>query len=714
MGFLNRLSLGSKILLTLLLITFVSMFLTGWVSFSNGKHSLEQLTFDQLQSLRTLQAKSLTSNFEKNLDLALTMSEASDTLLALNEFKIAATKLEKVPIDQQQLRYLKDYYNKDFLPKLSKGTDSQPKAQHFIPYNSVQEYLQYFYIAKNPYKDDDKAKLTFANDGSEYSKVHQKYHDDFYKIVKRFKFDDMYLVDAKTAQVVYSEGKKVDFLTDLRSGPYSNSNLARAFEKSIHSKGDLTFVSWVDFDNYTPSYGVPKAFITTPIYEGSQIAGVLIFEVSIEKLDRLMTFNHRWQEAGLGKTGQTYLVGPDYLLRSDVRPFIENKALALKFLKEKRIDPEIIRKIELHNTPILALKLDIEPVRRALDGQFGVVQYKGYEDRSVLAAYQPVELAHGGSRWALIAIKYADEAFAPIRQLTRELIITAAILVPIVTLVSMYIARFLTNPIKNLINGTKKIMSGESGIRINVESRDETAEFAKTFNTMSANLDSKNQLLQAQIEENQRLLLNIMPEHLAERMKNGDEDLVDNYPDVTLVYIEIDGFNEIVATSTVGESRSLFNELIVAFDQAAENYGVEKFKTIGYSYIAVCGLSISRVDHILRSVQFAQAIVKLVYLFNQKQESQLSLRIGIHSGPLVGGIIGQERLVFELWGETMDIVKAINLTSAPNNIHVSESVKTDLSDTYDMKLVGNYVETNKSKIEIWALHSVDSLKTAGE
>ena len=710
MDIFKRLTFGSKILLALLLTALLSTFLTGWIGYTSGRDALKNAVFEQLESVGNIQANTITDSFNRTLDTVLTISESDIAVVATKQFKAAFDKLKDVKITPEQKAKLANYYQKDFMPRLAQNTDIKPMLENYLPYQPAQEYLQYEYIAANPYKIGERDKLNFAKDKSEYDAIHNKFHPKLRNFVDRFSYYDLFLVDADSGQVLYTDKKEVDFMTNLKDGPYSSTALAKAYEKSILSKGDLSYVSLVDFEHYVPTYGDPAAFFTSPIYDGPKMIGVLIVQMGVNKLNDLLTFNDKWKEAGLGKTGETYLVGEDHFMRTTSRRFLQHRVEFLKSLKEHGYEPEMLNRLDKQNTPILNLTVNTHSVKQALAGESGSILEKSSGGVDILSFYQPIKI--GDFRWALIARKEQSEAFAPIAELTRKLIITAAILIPVITFLALYLSRMLSEPINRLINAVKKIAAGEKNVRVNVDTRDEIGRLSNTFNDMASSIDEKDEVIQEKIAENNRLLLNVLPEPVAKRLQNGEQDIADSFSNVTIIYVEIEGFADIADSRNANQSMRLLQELISSFDDMADQYGVEKLKTMGSSYIAVCGLSIQRVDHAKRSVDFAMAILKLMNSFNLKHGADLGLDIGIHSGPVVAGVIGKSKFIYELWGETMNIAQLIHSCDGTNNIQVSDTVHSALFGQYDFESTEDFSVKGKGNIPVWKIHSLGSFSSS--
>ncbi|MFM1801662.1 MAG: hypothetical protein RJA81_1014, partial [Planctomycetota bacterium] len=161
----------------------------------------------------------------------------------------------------------------------------------------------------------------------------------------------------------------------------------------------------------------------------------------------------------------------------------------------------------------------------------------------------------------------------------------------------------------------------------------------------------------------------------------------DTHEDVTIIFAAVKGFDNFSESLEPVKALALLNRLIVSFDEAGERNGVEKLKSSGASYLAVCGLSIPRFDHSQRAVAFAMEIVKIVRVFNRENGAQLQLQIGIHRGPVTGGIIGRNKFIYDLWGKTINIAKTLGEGLGDGEIRISRDVFERVADLYECKLI---------------------------
>src|SRR5262249_45970250 len=161
------------------------------------------------------------------------------------------------------------------------------------------------------------------------------------------------------------------------------------------------------------------------------------------------------------------------------------------------------------------------------------------------------------------------------------------------------------------------------------------------------------------------------------------------------------GFDAVAERLGADKALALYQNLVVAFDEAAERLGVEKIKTVGSSYMAVCGLSVQRPDHAARMVEFAQEVVRIVKPFNLERGTELSVETGVNAGPVVGGVVGRSKFIFDLWGETVTIAHALPDPGGAS-IQVTGAVRERLSDLYPFEGPSEAEVKSKGRVAVWS------------
>jgi len=346
----------------------------------------------------------------------------------------------------------------------------------------------------------------------------------------------------------------------------------------------------------------------------------------------------------------------------------------------------------------------------ALAGKTGTAEYNDYRGMTTVGSYQP--LRFGPFEWGLLSEIDQDELFSGIRRLARNLLLLAAVLIPALTLFTLWMARAFIRPIQRLLDATEKISGGDYNIHIPVAARDEFGELATAFNTMSDKIGERDESLRLQMDENDRLLRSILPGSTAARMKQGAADLAETHPSVSVLYAEIEGWQELSQNTSAEESIALLNELTSALDDCSERFDVEKLQDVGSTYLAVSGLSRPRIDHEKRAVDCALAMLQVMKRFNQVHNVSISLDIGIHGGPLTTGVVSGERLSFDIWGQTINIAQGIHESPKRNVIQVSAPIVDALRGLFGFKPLPAMEVKGYGAIPIWEVEG--SIEPPGE
>lgn len=697
---LNHLSIKSKLILMLLAVSSCSIFVTAYLGYHSGQSNLSNRVFSQLTSLRASKADQIESYFENIRNHTQTLSEDLMVVAAMQEFTSAYRQLEVYSVPAEFDKKVATYYRDEFLTRLAKAEEGSPVLESYTPKTPAARYLQYHYIATNLNPVGKKHLLDAPKDGSEYSRVHARYHPIFRKIIEKFGYYDMFLI-APEGNIVYTVFKETDFATNFTTGPYSQSNLAKLTAAVREAKGK-DYVKIVDFEAYRPSYGAPAAFIAAPIFNKSKFIGVLAFQLPVDEINNVMTGNRNWKSDGLGETGETYLVGQDYLMRSVSRFLVEDPKGYAQTLLKIGVSEKIINRINKYGTSILEQKVQTKAARDALAGGQGTQIINDYRGIPVLSSYAPLRI--DGLEWVILSEMDLSEAYAPVYSFQRQVLISATLLMLLVTLIAMGLAYIFVLPINKLIASARKVAAGQTDAIASLKSHDEFGELAKSFNAMVRSLRTQTNLVEEKNRENEQLLLSVFPAAVAKRLKRGEKDIAENVSNVSVLFSDLTGFTKLSESMTAYEFVATLNQLVTAFDEATERYGIEKIKTIGDSYMAVCGLSVPYLDHDKRTVDFALEMFAIVRRFNHERGFKLNIQIGINSGDVLAGIIGKNKFMYDVWGDTINVAHKMKSACPPGFILVSQDVYNRLQDLYDFEQVG--VEANgKEKLVAWRLKS---------
>lgn len=326
---------------------------------------------------------------------------------------------------------------------------------------------QHAYIVKNPNGLGKKDLLSSAGQ-TKYDQLHAEVHGIFKKYIERFGFYDLFLIEPKNGEIVYSVFKELDFATSLTSEHCSDTNIAKVFQEARQLSDDEFAI--VDFNLYWPSYDAPASFIASPIYDNHKLAGVLVFQMPIDRISNVMG-----RKMTVGETAETYLVGPGNQLRSDTRA-------GGKFSL-----------VESFRCEDGSGKIKTEPANAALNGESGVVETKDYLGNQVLSAFAPINIL--GLKWAVLAEVDRDEAFKPVTEmasLTGSIskgifnfsLATAVLATLCVATIAFLVIRQLMRPIDATVAALQDISEGEGDLtrRLDENQIGELGELARHFN----------------------------------------------------------------------------------------------------------------------------------------------------------------------------------------------------------------------------------------
>jgi len=207
--------------------------------------------------------------------------------------------------------------------------------------------------------------------------------------------------------------------------------------------------------------------------------------------------------------------------------------------------------------------------------------------------------------------------------------------------------------------------------------------------------------IQAERAKSERLLLNVLPTAIADRLKGGEQTIVDAVPEATVMFADIVGFTRIAATFTADRMVSLLNEIFSEFDALSELKGLEKIKTIGDAYMVVGGVPLPLPDHAVRCAKMAFEMLSSMRSFNLRHQSNWQLRIGLHTGPLVAGIIGSSKFSYDLWGDTVNIASRLESHGEPGIPQVSQVTADLLRELFVLEPRGDIDLKNRGKTMVY-------------
>ena len=395
-----------------------------------------------------------------------------DAFLALDDawYKIAdEVNLNPTDIETK----LKNDYATNYIAQVDYNVPGAPQKRDisaYIPRNPNAKIAQYMFIVDNKEKLGEKNGMSYNPKyaASSYMKIHKEYHTSFNKFLESYGLYDIFMVDLK-GNIIYTDFKEKDFSTNLKNGAYSDTGIARAYKKALTlNEGELAFD---DFAPYEPSYNAPAAFLATPIFVDGKKVGVMIFQMPVDAINEIMQFGGNYKKAGLGESGESYLVGADYMMRSNSR-----------FVKD--IKNEVVQAL---GTTIGVWKVKTKSTEdvfaHAKERGHGVIpDYRGV---NVLSAYDTISV-YGTTKWAIVTEIDESEAMQPAHDIVMLIIITSIIVFLLVLVATIFmIVRVVIKPLKGLENRANDLANGESDLtaRLAVVGNDEITVISKHINS---------------------------------------------------------------------------------------------------------------------------------------------------------------------------------------------------------------------------------------
>ncbi|OBG18542.1 cyclase [Mycolicibacterium celeriflavum] len=694
--FMSRISIQSKLLVMMLVISVLSAAVVGFIGYQSGRESLRDSVFDRLTQIRGSQARHLEATVGNLMNSLAVYTRGGTAEDAMGAFRAGFAELNDARISPAQQQAIVDYYTETLAAPDGHAGGAEVDVETLLPESNAQRYLQAHYTVR---ANDRAAAINQddARDGSAWSAANARFNEFFRVMVTRFQFEDALLID-DAGNVVYSAYKGTDLGTNILDGPYRGSNLTDAYEQALKSNA-LDHVAVSDFGDYQPS-DEPAAWMVSPVGPATNIQGVLALQLPISKLNQVTTFGQQWEAAGLGRTGETVIVGPDNLMRSDARVFLEDRDAYRRDVVAAGTPVDVAEQAIRQNGTTLVQPMTSDAAERALQGQRGTLIATDYTGSETLQAYAPVDLP--GLDWSIVAKIDTEEAFAPVAAFTRTLVLSTAVIIFVVCIAAMLLARIFVGPIRRLEGGARRISAGDYDVALPVISRDEFGDLTHAFNEMSRNLRIKEDLLTEQRRENDRLLLSLMPEKVVERYREGEETIALDHRDVTVIFADIVGLDVLTKDLTSEEALSIVNRLVREFDAAAENLGVEKVRTLHNGYLASCGLNVPRLDNVRRTVEFAVELQHIIDRFNLETGNHLQLRAGIDTGTVTSGLVGRSSLAYDMWGAAVNLAYQVQSGFSQPGVYVTTQVFETMRDSTQFTAAGEIKVDGRSE-HVWRL-----------
>ncbi len=417
----KKISFKIKLTLYILMVSIIPLIISSIITLNYSISSLEDSVFQKLESVRDAKNQNI-SRYLKNLtDNIITLAHNKMIIDGVPVLK-ASFFSEAKELLPSEFKKLESYYRDEFSKEYKTKNNRETNAVEILKTLSVEtKFFQYLFIAENTNPLGSKHLLDGNSNAGSYNQTHRIIHPILREYLEKYALYDIFIFDLE-GNILYTVFKELDFATNIKNGPYKDSNLAKVFNLAMASNDKNQF-SLVEFERYYPSYEAPASFLATPIWENNKKIGILAFQLPLSTINEIMAEN-----SGLGKSGEAYLVGDDFKLRSDI---IQNK------------------EFNLFNSFNYNKLVKTATVEKALSGTPGKVENENYDNKKVFSSYGKLNFKN--FNWVIVVDQLKSEALEKVANLKYLFIVIILMSIAIVILVSFFISKNLSNQIEGVV-----------------------------------------------------------------------------------------------------------------------------------------------------------------------------------------------------------------------------------------------------------------------
>lgn len=428
-------TLKQKLLASFLFAGLIPVFTSSAYLYWQSSQTIKEEVFSKLESIRSLKAKAIENYFKLLRDQTLSFAHneaVKKSFKSLNQGFHQFTQEQMFSqIDNlNHKKKLKAYYEKEFANEYEKKNSRKIEVASLLAgISNDGAALQVEYIVDNTNQLGSKHLLSNVNKKGLYHVAHSEAHTDYKEYLEKFELYDIFIIDGENGDIIYTVFKELDFGTSLKTGPFKNSGLAKAFKNAMLLENDKDVVV-EDYSQYTPSYDGPAGFIAAPIWIEGQKKGVIAFQISFDKINSIAL-----EKTGNDKTLETFLVGNDFKMRSDTGMGSHFHNVNTSFR-----DPE---KGSIKTSAII----------KALNGE--VVQEVGLNYLGISSVMSVARFDFFNHRWAIASIIDEKEAFAALKKMQIAFLFFIIISAIVVTFLATWFARKMGNSLLHITNGLR-------------------------------------------------------------------------------------------------------------------------------------------------------------------------------------------------------------------------------------------------------------------
>ena len=698
-----RFGLAAKLFAILILLGAVAVLITGVLGYVRARDALEQTIFNQLTSARETKAHQVEIYFRSIRNEMRLLAASKMVVDAMRGFRDAVDELDARPVPTEVRQRVLDWYDNDYMPRVRRLLGPDTPVKEFLPVGSAPYFLQDWYIVDNPYPKDRRKLVDDAGDGGAYNKLHAIYHPLMRTAAATLKLRR--LPPGRPPQqphhLLGREGSRVRHVAARRSLPDARTlppPRRAAARRRIPRRRAWRILPTTCRPMARP--GLHGGTRDRPGRRDRRPGGA-----AFDRRDRQYRDRRPALAAGRPRRDRRGLSGRARLPRplQPARMYFENRDVYFAELKASGTTPDKdIEDIRRYGTPVLQQRVDTTARRAALGGVEGTGEIVGYRGMPTLASWGPVAVLRrqmgadrqdrhvGGLRADRPARARPHDRGrhrAAGRDRDRRLAVALA-------------ARAAARAHRRRARASRRATPAPT---CPVRTRDEIGQLCLAFNGMIDEISEKNIVIENKNRENEELLLNVLPAPIANRLRGGEQGIADGFAEVTVAFADLVGFTAMSSEMPPAEVVSLLNGLFTRFDEAAHELGIEKIKTVGDAYMAVCGMPVQVPDHAERMVRMAIRMVHITREHAMEHHVAMKLRVGINSGPVVAGVIGKSKYIYDLWGDTVNLASRMESGGMPDTIQVTRSVYEKLKDEFVFEPRGTIEVKGKGSVEAWLL-----------
>lgn len=443
-----------------------------------------------------------------------------------------------------------------------------------------------------------------------------------------------------------------------------------------------------------------------PFYQqerkGEVLQGIFASQISLSGIGQFL------QQLEISRSGQVFILERNGLL-------IANSAMEDPFIPGRNgTSPTRLPALNSNNPVIQST------VKTLIDRFQGLAHIQGtqkidfrFNGEQQFLQVQPFQDRYGID-WLIVVVVPESAFMGQIHKNTYMTIVLCLIAMGVAIVLGIITSYGMSRKLYGIAQASEAISQGDLSRSLDSSLITEIASLSHSFNSMSAQLKESFATLEDRVEtrtfelknerdRSEQLLLNILPSSIADQLKQNNAAPAEHFTEATILFADIVGFTSLSARLEPMELVAGLNQIFSAFDALTEKYGLEKIKTIGDAYMVAGGIPIARPDHAQAIAAMALEMRQEMHRLNAVLGEPLEIRIGIHSGPVVAGVIGIRKFIYDLWGDAVNIASRMESHGQPGCIHVTDATYALLKDDYCLEPRGTIVVKGRGEMQTYWL-----------